>query len=300
MSLVGRCSVAVVLAALAAGPVAVGLGAPAAGAATVVVQPGQTLSGLASAYGTTPGALAAANGIANPNMIFAGSRLLVPTAGATAPPATTGTVAVRAGDTLWGLARRLGTTVAALAAANGIADPNDVIAGTVLRVPGGSPAMSLASADLPLPAAPVSSGLPAQLRADPARIALLPVFNQWASEFGVPSSLLEAMCWWESGWQRTVVSPTGAVGIGQLEPATTAFVQTVLLHDHGLDPWVTSDNIEMSAAFLGYLLQRTGGNEALALAGYYQGLRSVLAHGLLPTTHQYVSGILAYQSHFAA
>jgi murein DD-endopeptidase MepM/ murein hydrolase activator NlpD len=47
---------------------------------------------------------------------------------------------VRAGDTLWGLADRLGVSVEALAAANGITDPNLILEGQLLVVPndGGS------------------------------------------------------------------------------------------------------------------------------------------------------------------
>jgi nucleoid-associated protein YgaU len=42
------------------------------------VQPGDTLSAIARLYGTTFANLAAANGIANPNLIFSGQVLMVP------------------------------------------------------------------------------------------------------------------------------------------------------------------------------------------------------------------------------
>ncbi len=45
------------------------------------------------------------------------------------------TYTVRPGDTLWAIARRYGTTVEALVQANGIADPNLIYVGQVLRVP---------------------------------------------------------------------------------------------------------------------------------------------------------------------
>ena len=35
----------------------------------------------------------------------------------------------------------------------------------------------------------------------------------------VPAALVEATCWWESGWQEDAVSDTGAVGLCQIEPA---------------------------------------------------------------------------------
>jgi murein DD-endopeptidase MepM/ murein hydrolase activator NlpD len=47
----------------------------------VVVQSGETLSGIAAQYGTTYQAIAAASGIANPNLIFAGQTVEVPSGG---------------------------------------------------------------------------------------------------------------------------------------------------------------------------------------------------------------------------
>lgn len=46
---------------------------------------------------------------------------------------------VRRGDTLWGLSRRYGTTVAELVRLNRIANPNLIYAGQVLRIPGERP-----------------------------------------------------------------------------------------------------------------------------------------------------------------
>lgn len=45
---------------------------------------------------------------------------------------------VRRGDTLWDLARRYGTTVGAIARANGLADPDRILAGSRLRIPSGT------------------------------------------------------------------------------------------------------------------------------------------------------------------
>ena len=64
---------------------------------------------------------------------FTGAVLL--TADPVPPPAPQETYTVRRGDTLWAIARRYGTTVAALAAENGIADPSRIYPGQVLRLP---------------------------------------------------------------------------------------------------------------------------------------------------------------------
>jgi soluble lytic murein transglycosylase-like protein len=142
-------------------------------------------------------------------------------------------------------------------------------------------------------AADFGSGvLPPLLLSQPERLRLVPVFDQWASICGIPAALVEATCWWESGWQEGEVSVTGAVGVCQIEPAAAATVRQ-LLGDASLDPHSASDNIEMSAAYLRWLLDENGGRRDLALASYYQGLTSVHHHGILPVSRPYVAGIEA-------
>jgi LysM repeat protein len=51
---------------------------PVEGARYHVVQPGETLSGIALKYGTTPWAIATANGISNTGQIYAGQTLRIP------------------------------------------------------------------------------------------------------------------------------------------------------------------------------------------------------------------------------
>jgi soluble lytic murein transglycosylase-like protein len=205
---------------------------------------------------------------------------------ATAGSAAAGTTyVVRRGDTLSGIAARYGLSAGALARANHLRNPHHILAGARLTIP--VPAADLAP----------RSGLPRRLLAHPERLKLLPTFDRWAEAYGVPPDLLKAMTWWESGWQNGVVSKTGAVGIGQLMPATVRFVSDVLVGKR-LDPRRPEDNIRMSARFLGHLLRETGGRADLALAAYYQGLASVRAGRVLPETKHYVAGVLAYRSHF--
>ena len=51
--------------------------APAASAVYYTIQPGDTLSGIASTYGTTWQRLAEVNGISDPNLIYAGNTIRV-------------------------------------------------------------------------------------------------------------------------------------------------------------------------------------------------------------------------------
>ena len=114
--------------------------------------------------------------------------------------------------------------------------------------------------------------------------------------YGVPRDLLEALTWLESGWQNDVVSSTGAVGIGQLMPATVDLVNDVLLHT-SLDPRHADDNIRMSARYLKFLLDRTP-DSSTALAAYYQGLASVQRNGVWAPTATYVGAVQALRPHF--
>lgn len=212
--------------------------------------------------------------------------------GAAAEPGSR--VVVAEGDTLSGLARSLGVTVASLAQANGIDDVHLVRAGARLVVPGAAPAAPPAARPA---AAKVPASLPERLRAQPDRLAMVPTFDAAAAEFGVPADLFKAMTWLESGWQNGKVSSTKAVGIGQLMPDTIAFVNGILL-EANLDPRKPEHNIRMSARFLAYLLRQNKGDVPLALSSYYQGLASVRRQGPFPETRRYVANVLALRAKF--
>lgn len=191
------------------------------------------------------------------------------------------TYRVRPGDSLSGIARRHGTTVEALAARNGIADPNRIRVGAVLTIDG-----------------PVSPAWPEKLQAAPDRTALAPLFDAAARDHGVPADLLKALAWLESGWQNDKVSPVGARGIGQVMPATVQLVNTSLLPGAGLDPAVPEQNIHLAARFLRYLIDRAGGDEGRALAAYHQGWRSVAETGPKPATVTYIAAVQALRARF--
>ncbi len=177
---------------------------------TYTVKSGDTLSAIASRYGTTVAALAAKNGISNPNLIKVGQRLIIsggsssnaPAPVPSAPPPSTGaTYRVKSGDTLSAIASRYGTTVAKLAQLNGISNPNLIQVGQVLKLPSGS------SAPAPTPVAPVNPSTPpstsggvslAQLRAIMPNLSeakakeYLPYLNQAMVQGGITTPKRQA------------------------------------------------------------------------------------------------------------
>jgi LysM repeat protein len=106
-----------------------------------VVAWGETLFSIARRYGTSVDAVVAANGLTDARLIYAGQRLVIPAAQVPAVPQGAGaTHTVRAGENLYRIALRYGTTVRALAELNGLQNPNHVFVGQTLIVPGSATA----------------------------------------------------------------------------------------------------------------------------------------------------------------
>jgi LysM repeat protein len=256
------------------------------------VRPGDTLSAIAARYGTSPAALAAANGMSVNGVLLAGRTLAVPGASATssatsedvsAPASSSGGYLVRPGDTLSAIAARYGTNPAALAAANGISVNGVLLAGRTLSVPGASTAPATA-APSPVGAQPVAEYV------SPGDVGMI------AAADGVPAALAEAIAEQESGFNDAEVSSSGAVGVMQLEPATWNDLTRV--DGLQLSPDSALDNVRGGVALLRSLLLATGENQHETIAGYYQGLESVRARGMLPSTRHYVRDVLALEGRF--
>ncbi|MGA8339155.1 MAG: LysM peptidoglycan-binding domain-containing protein [Solirubrobacteraceae bacterium] len=287
-----------------------------------VVQPGDTLSAIAARSGVSVDALAAANGL-NPNSFLLTGTVLhlagsgssgtaVPVSDATTSSGSGGSYVVQAGDTLSAIAARAGESVSALAAANGL-DPNKfLITGTVLRVTAGSGSASGSAVDVSMSSASSDSnaatsqpvGGPAQgVPTDPpyptAERVTASEVGSVAAANGVPSSLADAIAWQESGFNNDLVSSADARGVMQILPGTWEWIQHSL--DTGgppLAPASAADNVRGGVLLLHSLLGSTGGDEAMAAAGYYQGLPSVMQNGVYPSTQNYVNSVLALESQF--
>lgn len=107
---------------------------------SIVIQQGETLSGIAYKYGTTVEELVQLNNIQNPNLIYVGNTLLVPnTTNTTSISKGIIMYTIQRGNTLSGIARRYGTTVQILTELNNIQNPNLIYSGNVIKIPLNSP-----------------------------------------------------------------------------------------------------------------------------------------------------------------
>jgi LysM repeat protein len=246
-----------------------------AAAADYVVQPGDSLSVIARDHGVETEELASVNGISDLHLIRIGQVLTIPRA---EPVYYT----VQPGDSVSVIAKRAGVSMVDLIELNGITNPHLIRVGQQLEVPGGA---TVAPID---PAAGYDS-LPGRLRDNPERLELIPIFERWAAHYDIAPDLLMAMAYRESGWQTDVISNKGAVGVGQLMPATSEWIAGTLIKAD-LDPYDPDDNIRMSARFMQWLIGYMG-SEEVAIASYYQGQGSVAARGYYDDTQAYLDNV---------
>lgn len=95
---------------------------------TYTVKKGDTLSGIASKYGTTYQKLAEINAIANPDKIYPGQVIKINGTSSSI------TYTVKKGDTLTAIAKKYGTTINKIVSDNNIADPDKIYTGQKLVI----------------------------------------------------------------------------------------------------------------------------------------------------------------------
>ena len=234
-----------------------------------MVQPGENLFRIGLHYGLTVEALMQANGLYNPNVVYAGQSLCIPgnlpaPAPNPQPPSCNVYYTIKWGDTLSGIAVRYGVSMYALMQANNIVNANFVYAGMILRIPckggssGGTPTYSqwkgeyFNNADL--------AGAPSFTRND-ANIA----FN-WG--LGWPNSKLAADNF-SVRWTRVLNFTEGTFRFSvTVDDGARLFVDNILV----IDEWHTASGATYTAD-----VPLGTGNHAVRLE-YYEATGNAFAY----------------------
>lgn len=289
-----------------------------------VVQPGDTVSQIATEHDTTVGRVVDANDLPDGgDEIYAGQTLRIPAAHARGhrPTArtTTGTTSrpgddgrrriawhvVRPGDTMTGIAERYHAWTDELVQANG---GTSLVVGERVKVP---VVVSRAAGDDSTHRQGRSSQgtqethapqrLVHRLRArlsgyaDPGHARVRRIIVRTAKREGVNPDLALAVSWQEAGWQQHHISPDAAIGAMQVIPSTGDWVSGMVGRD--LDLLGVRDNVTAGVTLLDHLTGAAASTRR-AVAGYYQGLGGVREHGMYDDTRAYVANVLALKRAF--
>lgn len=205
-----------------------------ANAGTYTVRAGDSLYGIARRHGVSMASLLAANGLTVSSVIHPGQSLIIPAGGGaptptappvTAPPPATGTsvYTVRRGDSLYGIARRLGVTMTSLLAVNRLTVSSVIHPGQSLAVPSPTPS----GGSTPPPTAPPTTTPPTTPPTNPAPATGTYTVRAGDSLYGISrrlgvsfSSLLSANGLTATSLihpGRSLIIPTGG---GSAPPAT--------------------------------------------------------------------------------
>jgi len=258
-------------------------GSASAGPLRHTVVAGDTLSGIARVYAVTVDALAQLNRIPNPNLIFPGQIIDIPgLSGGDDNSSGTGETVyeVQPGDTLTAISLRLNVSIAALQSANGLTDANFIVAGQRLVIPSPEPGLLF---DMPT------------IR--PSSPEVEAIIDELTAAEGVDANLVRALAWVESGWRQGAVSPTGALGVMQLMPDTTAWLEKDVFRYELNEDVSVYDNVKAGVRLLHILLDSTGDAD-LALASYYQGQGPTLNGIFYEDTRSYVRTVRALKDRF--
>ncbi len=323
-------------------------------AGTHKVLSGDTVWDLSRKYGTSITAIINANGLNKSAIIHVGQKLTIPgKASSTSQTTTTaatskstseststtksaaaiGTYKVTSGDTVWGIARKYGSTITAIIDANGLSKSAIIHVGQSLTIPGSTAAtvsnvtkVTTTSSGAPKLAtknnvdefSDKASGLvgdtflgrtysapvvgaanqnKATLKAMdvPSKSQMQAMIVATAKQMGVDPALAQAVAYQESGFDMRAVSPANAIGVMQVIPSSGEWASQIVGRD--LNLLIPQDNVTAGIAIL-KKLQRNGTSLSDAIGGYYQGETAVRKYGLYTDTVRYVASVKSLMTRF--
>ena len=278
---------------------------------TIRVKRGDTLWEIAQQHHTTVAVLRQLNDLPGSGTIYVGELLKVP--GAISAPRRPSTrvvekgYTVQPGDNLTGIAKKYGVSVRTIQVRNKLPRSGIVVIGRRLAIPvvvrtaptAAKPNSATHNAGLRIPAKVQRSA--AQHRTylahhkQPSKASVRKLVYKTAKRIGLDPSLALAVAYHESGFQQRVVSPVDAIGVMQVLPSTGRALSAA--YHRKLNLLKVEDNVLAGTLLLDQLVRATGRAD-LALAGYYQGLGSVHARGMLPQTHAYIRNVTVLRARF--
>ena len=273
------------------------------------VKEGDTLWEIAQRHHTTVAVLRQLNDLPGSGTIYVGDILKVPGAKPAATPRARVVekgYTVRSGDNLTTIAKKYGVSVRTIQVRNKLPRSGVVVIGRRLAIPVivrsapvAKPNSATHNAGLRIPLKVQRSA--AQHRAylgshrQPSKASVRKLVYKTAKKVGLDPSLALAVAYHESGFQQRVVSPVDAIGVMQVLPSTGRALSAA--YHRKLNLLKVEDNVLAGTLLLSQLVRATGRAD-LALAGYYQGLGSVRARGMLPQTHAYIRNVTVLRARF--
>lgn len=242
------------------------------------------------------------------------------------------TVTVHAEDTVYAIARREHSTVAAIVKANRGLDVRRLVPGTLLRVPVAGKTEATHKGAQHQSAPPTSATTRQQTFAPkpeqvityvgtkeaqgyskeqvasgdahrhqlaqvdlPTQDKLHSMIVATAKRYGVSPTLALGIGWQESGFQQSAVSVCDAIGTMQVMPETGEWAGQLL--GKKLDIMQAQDNITAGITTLRYLTEHAKDQDEV-IGSYYQGLGAMQEHGPYSDTKQYIASVKAHMARF--
>lgn len=191
---------------------------------------------------------------------------------------------ISAGETLTLIARQYHTTISTLTHTNSIPNANLIFVGKRLCIP--------------RPGSATPRGIQANGKVSWYNYQALDWSNrsqvhdllcQVAISHHLPTRLVLAIAWQESGWTQHVIAWDGGIGVMQLMPYTAMNINSGL--GQQLDPYDLQDNVNLGATYLAWLWDEFDGNLPEVISGYNEGGWAVQHQGIF--NWHYVNNVMS-------